>query len=53
MNIIHTECKCGEELVFDDAICAEHEHWWCPTCYSHYTVPYEIIRFFEHKELEI
>ena len=48
---IDTECtECGEELSYDDNICAEHEHWYCALCDIEYIVPYEIVRYFNHKE---
>jgi hypothetical protein len=48
---IDTECtECGEELSYDDNVCAEHEHWYCALCDIEYIVPYEIVRYFNHKE---
>tara|TARA_R110000822_G_scaffold275545_1_gene397684 strand:- start:718 stop:885 length:168 start_codon:yes stop_codon:yes gene_type:complete len=51
-DVIHTECKCGEELYYADHTCDEHEHWWCPSCETSYVVPYEIIRSFDKKQEE-
>ena len=49
-DVIHTECKCGEELYFDTEVDCDHENWYCPKCDVNYLVPIETYRYFKLKE---